>query len=661
MAVAPGKFVLYSRIEPPLTAGDYRLTAQQSLTASGPGGALGASQLPVDSLATHLRVRSPRYQLPPDQVLSTFPPANSQGSYGMRLPQIVIRRRTLPWERALGGGAPSGTPWLALVLIAEGEAELKTNQNVAECVTPGVTLTGVADSEKGNYLLVRQSVINRIFPTRLDVPLLAHAREVDINDTELMMGDDDGFLAVVITNRLPLPGRDADGNEVPVKYLACLINLEGQFNALLPRAPEPVITVAFPLVEATVMANTAQWDRMGMGMAPVSTTAPTTSLTHALPGTSVTGRVSGTTSGTTPFTRASEWSAPDLTATTDVYAEMARPFSRTDLRTRFDDVQLLDPWFRFPVLLHWSFESIGDRTFRTLMEGLDSGLLGTTGEGLREKTAGRPALEVVETGHVGLTQRTRRGDEVRAWYRGPFVPHPTEDPPEGRLPLAHAADQVRVIVPDGREDLSLSSAFEIGRLLALSRPSMIAALLRWRQLHYQTARREALWESLTDFLGSLEVDLAQVTPLLGIDLGRSLTRAIVQQPDVFLGDPRSLVDAGRPLDVATSAIRTLAAGFALPERLFRGSPDTVINQLRVAEVPLRDPILRVSAATTTLRQTLVSTLDRQLISLVDDTMAPLRTLSTDISGPVMKRSKRAPAPDALDRLLDALEEEEDAE
>ncbi|HEX6064907.1 MAG TPA: hypothetical protein VFZ04_11840, partial [Longimicrobiales bacterium] len=151
MAVGAGKFVLYSRIQPDLPAGDYRLTAAQSLSASGPTGALGPGALPVASLPTHLRVRSPRYVLPPDQVLSTFPPANSEGSYGLRLPQIVIRRRTLPWERSMAG-AKTGTPWLALVLIAEGEAEFVMNANVAECVTPGVTLDGVADSEKGHYL-----------------------------------------------------------------------------------------------------------------------------------------------------------------------------------------------------------------------------------------------------------------------------------------------------------------------------------------------------------------------------------------------------------------------------------------------------------------------------------------------------------------------------
>ena len=37
--------------------------------------------------------------MPPEQILSTFPPAGSQGDWRERLPQIVLKRRTLPWER----------------------------------------------------------------------------------------------------------------------------------------------------------------------------------------------------------------------------------------------------------------------------------------------------------------------------------------------------------------------------------------------------------------------------------------------------------------------------------------------------------------------------------------------------------------------------------
>ena len=109
-----------------------------------------------------------------------------------------------------------------------------TNVDVAQCVTSGVKLPGAPDVAKGSCLSIRKSMVDTIMPTQKDVPLLVHGRQVDLDDTELMMGDDDGFLAVVIANRLPLAVKDSDGKEVPVKYNACLVNLEGQFDQLLP-------------------------------------------------------------------------------------------------------------------------------------------------------------------------------------------------------------------------------------------------------------------------------------------------------------------------------------------------------------------------------------------------------------------------------------------
>ena len=61
-------------------------------------------------------------------------------------------------------------------------------------------------------------------------------REVDLNDTELALGDDDGFLAVIMANRLPQFDRV---NCQPVRYMACLINLEGQLGALPPPDAAP--------------------------------------------------------------------------------------------------------------------------------------------------------------------------------------------------------------------------------------------------------------------------------------------------------------------------------------------------------------------------------------------------------------------------------------
>src|SRR5215475_2486190 len=189
--VSKSHFVLHSRAVPPLTAGDYRLEGSQRIE-DGEGG-----NYPTEAYTAHIRINSPRYKMPPDQILSTFPPANSEGAYESRLPQVVLRRRTLPWERAVDP-ANRRTPWLALVVIAEGEGELSGDTPVLDCVTPGVALSGPNDAESGIYLAVSKTVVDKVFPTAEDLQLLVHVREVDLNDTELAMGDDDGFLAVVL-------------------------------------------------------------------------------------------------------------------------------------------------------------------------------------------------------------------------------------------------------------------------------------------------------------------------------------------------------------------------------------------------------------------------------------------------------------------------------
>src|SRR5512139_2859318 len=89
----PGHFILHESATPPLTAGDYVLEGTQALT----GGS-------IEPYRGHVRVTSPRYRLPPDQLLSTYPPANAEGAFESRLPQVVLRRRTLPWERQVAPG-----------------------------------------------------------------------------------------------------------------------------------------------------------------------------------------------------------------------------------------------------------------------------------------------------------------------------------------------------------------------------------------------------------------------------------------------------------------------------------------------------------------------------------------------------------------------------
>ncbi len=223
------------------------------------------------------------------------------------------------------------------------------------------------------------------------------------------------------------------------------------------------------------------------------------------------------------------------------------------------------------------------------MENLDSGLLGTQPPPpdpnyprTPVRTDGLAPLEVVETGHVGIDQRTRRGDSVRAWYRGPLLPHPA-DTTSPRLPLAHAADQLRAVVPDRREDLSLAAAFEIGRLLALSQPSMVAALLRWRQDHYLQARGGAVWGGIIAGLDLHDVILEPGRGL-GVLLGRGLARAVADSPEEILGDPLPDATAGTLMGLGARSEVTLAKGLGIAAELKGGLGD-LLGTIRNAPLP----------------------------------------------------------------------------
>ncbi|WP_040496062.1 hypothetical protein [Ilumatobacter nonamiensis] len=660
MTIPEGHFQLYTSITPPLVAGDWRLTCSQELSADTGTTDLDADDLRVEDRQIHFRVKSPRYLMPPDQVLSTFPPANSFGNYGARLPQVVIKRRTLPWERDIGTTDGRRRPWLALVLIAEGEAILETGIDAADCITAGVELAGPVDVEKGNRLRVRKSVIDRVFPTQNDVALLAHAREVDISDTELLLGDDDGFLAVVISNRLPLPGRDDDGNEVPVKYSACLVNLEGQFDRLLERSLDPppevsVLATSFVNTSHVLVADAAADDHLTMHTAasqrgvdesllgqvlvdplPLGDVRPAAEPRSAADtgiGTTATSFASGVAgSGAAASSARSDWSVAGLDAdvSAQIRVEMARDFRHVAEFAEFAEFaegifvpggvfEAVDVEYTFPVLMHWSFTSVGDTTFRSLMEGLDSRLLGHAG-GSAEPPDGRLPLEVVETGHVGLPHTTRDGDATRSWYRGPLVPHPAPQE-ENRLPLAHSSDQLRIVIADGREDLSLAAAFEVGRLLALSQPSIVASLLRWRQDKYRTARAGALLDAARPFWEELLGEVAYADfRTLGPRAGRMLAGAIAENPDLFLGNPRPLVTAGRPIDVDGLPSDVLAAGLGIDAAALRGDLDKIYSAVRDIDTPNLEVVLE-DIGTVAIRDSLKRPLDQARVELVADAIA----------------------------------------
>lgn len=656
-----GHFVLHSNVLPPVTAGKYELRSDQT-----------GIPFDVQEERTHVTVSSPRYTMPTDQILSTFPPANGEGAFGDRLPQIVLKRRTLPWERNPAEvEAVSPTPWLALVVVAEGEAELSTPAPVEQCVTAGVSLLDPEDRDvpEGVYLAVTETVLNKIFPTEEDLPLLVHVREVDVQDTELAAGDDDGWAAVVLANRLPV--FDTAANK-PVRYLACLVNVEGQL-ASLPPPVQPVDFFEYELAQDWSVVATAaaakQADTFVTGIgsgfelvqgqldAPGLAALPPGNIAASLPG--IGADLDGTAAAGS--VASSAWAQGPAAAVAEAaFATDAARVVRDTMAIGWRypiELFAVEQVYRFPVLAYWSFTTSEGATFETLMQDLDVGLVGSVPPAVPPQPAG-PTL--VESGHIELEHQTRRGDATHAWYRGALVPHPTdrEQPDaDGKLTVAHAADQLRRVVPDGREDLSYAAAYEIGRLLALSQLSIVSALLRFRHEQFGAGRVKHLLETIVP--GALLPALDDLYDLSHLVTGGLLDK-VAAKPVAVAGPPRPVADPGRPLELAGNLDAVVASGLGLDLRAIRQAADTVgiAAALAATDVPLvtfdEGPLVggpQLDAMGTSLR----------------GEVERLATLAAGKLGaaPAARRGARAtpaePQPDPLDDLIDRVPDQEEVD
>jgi hypothetical protein len=636
----PGTFRLYPYANPPLTAGKYTVTGE----VTGLPGTVEPLQSAVD-------ITAPRFALPPDQVLSTFPPASARGAFTSRLPQIVVRRRTLPWERSefTAGGqrlseltpeqrrTTTPRPWLALVLIAEGEGSLLSDVPVADCTTSGTTLADPTDIDvpKTTCLEVPKSVVTAVFPALEDLTSMVHVREVDLNDTELALGDDDGWMAVVLCNRLP---------QANTGYTACLINVEGQYDEL-PTNP-PVAAAYDPTVRVVDIerlgvaiadyALSADAEVIGTTTYPLAPEeapieAPIESVRRDASPTAAPAAAEAIDQVRAHASRASRaaastgsgWGAavatPPAAAAAATYS--TKTTATVELAALGSGLSVYLPWYlvertlRFPVLASWSFYCTDAGDFQYLAQNVNSRLLGhiptgpetpdgeplppgTTPPGLpAEPPSARPLPLVAATGHVATAHQTRRGQETTAWFRSPLVPEPVDRPgprPDGRYPLAHHADQLRRVSPDGSEDLSYAAAFEIGRLLALSRPGVVTALNQWRRQRYAAATTAALSEHLAALaptvLGELFrladpiVDRDWVTaelpgppppedPRAAAGVGRRFVRGLLSafgDEPTDLAPARPLADPGFSVDEPAAVFAKgrdarLARGLALPD------------------------------------------------------------------------------------------------
>jgi len=240
----------YDSVTPALTAGDYQLIVQDTVTVDG-------NAQPSYASVQRFRVTGPRAGLGAHDVVAMSPPAGGQGSYDSWLPHVVLAQRSLPWQVAIDDQQPASgpaKPWLALLLLTGNEIDVAGAPPAAGSTgaqpvplgrylkppagtlgpSPTVGLTDLQLEQPGlscTVVDVTLDAFRAVAPRSDELTNLAHVRYVDPADQETLQVPAPGWYSVVAGNRLPVDAPDD-------VYIAHLVSLEG-FSAYLPDKPAP--------------------------------------------------------------------------------------------------------------------------------------------------------------------------------------------------------------------------------------------------------------------------------------------------------------------------------------------------------------------------------------------------------------------------------------
>jgi IPT/TIG domain len=197
-------------------------------------------------------VQAPEFAIDTTIVESVFPPNGGSGVYAETLPFIVLADPALPWERNLdpsSSGAPgpsNPTPWLALLVFAEGEIYLQpatsspvltstvanllaTQAGVLKPQLPQSWVSKAVLASQCQTITITGAAFQAVLPSVGELPYLAHCRAVS---TE---AESQALLSVLLANRLPVAG----AGPTAIKYYAHLVSLEG-FSAYLGPSGQPL-------------------------------------------------------------------------------------------------------------------------------------------------------------------------------------------------------------------------------------------------------------------------------------------------------------------------------------------------------------------------------------------------------------------------------------
>ena len=427
-----GDIRFYDNYVPTLGVGDYLINVTQQVNPKNTAidDRYAASQL--------FSVQGPRYSLPATDIFSVYPPANSQGVFDQFLPNVVLTKRELPWERNIFGDKDPAqqTPWLTLLLFVAGEqiggqdallplpgqqaandptmsanirlGDLFIHENEEGILWPNLKAERYESASKDYLTRTICSVIDvsapaftALIPSKSDLRYLAHVRQVDSTskDTQVLGINGEGWYSVIVGNRLPdAPAGSNSPGKLNIVHLVSLEGFEDYINGkALPPDIKRVRMISFKSWTFTCLSESGE---------------------------SFSELMNGLLKDSEGNAKSTSFSLP--------------------LNQPADDLD-----------------------------------------------ATQYAYQAIQNGYVPLSYHTRLGEKTFAWYRGPFSPVPVknfisttqqsaEDPSEWKA-FDRASDAMVYDKKYGIFDASYGVAWETGRLLALSNSHFGNELLAWQR------------------------------------------------------------------------------------------------------------------------------------------------------------------------------------
>jgi hypothetical protein len=487
----PGDMQLYSFYAPGLEAKTYTITATQDIevppyVGADPGVLPSKISGKTNKNPQQFEVVAPEFSLDPAEVHSTYPP-QGHGDQARTLPHIVLTDPHLPWEReavpldessigtfkntvadalrntvaeplrdkipqpltsTLPEALRNRVPWLALLVFDADE------------------LTLSADILSGTTKLLTDAMLQKASPTDKGVPV----KQSSTFAVSTTVGNFVQLQNCAIPYT-PTPELVSSTEAMDVIFLK-----KDLFNSLMVNS----VTQKADLTKYQYLAHVRNVNTLGMADAGVEDqglyslvishrTGPTTFLDTG------DGKIKPLSKPTTQIVHLLSLSGIGdmaLPVNTDLVG-LVSLYSWTYTCLPADTVNFVD-----------TMRAIGDHS-KTMLRCSDSILnsISATPEGKR--VASR-----LELGYSLVRYRVQTGEETVAFNRGPFVPTLVLSPISDSWPTqSNFSTDYQILDPDlGVLDISYSSAWQLGKALALADKSFSAALMRLRELiHTQAA------------------------------------------------------------------------------------------------------------------------------------------------------------------------------